>query len=468
MTEFDQYLTLKNVEIGGIPNQDVLIENGKIIEIGVNLKGARQFDGRGGTLIPGLIDHHIHLLALAAQKKSLQLESLKTIEQVSQVIRRYADEIDGRSWIRAVGYHESIGGELDRNVLDEIAPHNPVRVQHQTGSLWILNTSALQIVLDSEIPPCVERDGNGIPTGRIWRGDDWLKTKVNQEPPSLHKTSQQLSSYGITGVTDASVTNGASSAEIFQSAIQSGALKQRLTVMSGGKLSANRQSTFSVGPVKILLDEACLPDFEELGKKIRQARNWNRRVAIHCVTEIELVFALAAFEKFGSRKGDRIEHGGIATSNQIGTISKLGLTVVTQPSFVYERGERYLKEIPDNDLPNLYRCKSLIDQKVPVACSSDAPYTDVDPWRSMLTATERKTQRHKNIGVEEKISPSQALSLYMGTSEDPGGAPRKIVPGVEADLCLMKVPMQEVLSHLTQELVAATFVSGQLVYESLS
>ena len=46
--------------------------------------------------------------------------------------------VDSSGWRRAVGYHESVAGDLDRMALDALAPQGLVRVQHRSGSMWIV------------------------------------------------------------------------------------------------------------------------------------------------------------------------------------------------------------------------------------------------------------------------------------------------------------------------------------------
>ena len=59
----DGTLFIRNVELAGSPGLDVKLENGRIKAIGRRLAGyGAEVDGRGGALIPGLIDHHVHLL----------------------------------------------------------------------------------------------------------------------------------------------------------------------------------------------------------------------------------------------------------------------------------------------------------------------------------------------------------------------------------------------------------------------
>ena len=50
---------------------------------------------------------------------------------------------DSEGWIRGVGYFESVAGELDRARLDRLAPARPLRIQHRSGALWMLNSAAV-------------------------------------------------------------------------------------------------------------------------------------------------------------------------------------------------------------------------------------------------------------------------------------------------------------------------------------
>ena len=57
---------------------------------------------------------------------------------------RAAAVASGSSWLRVIGYHESVHGLLDRHRLDALAPVRCVRAQHRTGAMWVLNTRGLQ------------------------------------------------------------------------------------------------------------------------------------------------------------------------------------------------------------------------------------------------------------------------------------------------------------------------------------
>jgi predicted amidohydrolase YtcJ len=459
-------LVLCDVEVAG-RRVDVRLADGRIEAIAPRLpRGGETIDGRGGALIPGLADHHIHLFALAAQRDSVALDGVRGPVELERLVAAATAERAPGAWVRATGYHERIAGELDAAALDALAPRHRLRVQHQTGALWVLNSAALAAVGAAAGPDCVERGADGRPTGRIWRGDGWLRTRIGAEPPALAPVGRQLAACGITQLTDATVTTDAGAAARLADAHRAGAAPQRLTLMSGGSLSPPADDAFAVGPVKVLLDDHALIDLDDFTSRIAGARRQRRAVAVHCVTAGELALTVAAFEAAGGKAGDRIEHGGVIPAAAIGAIRALGLTVVTQPAFVAERGDRYLAEVEPAEQPDLYRCASLQAAGVPVASSSDAPYASSDPWAGMAAAMRRRTCAGAVLGESERVDAMTALAMYLGTAGDPGGPPRRVEVGAPADVCLLKAALAEALTVPSAEFVRATFICGQRVYDA--
>ena len=142
----------------------------------------------------------------------------------------------------------------------------------------------------------------------------------------------------------------------------------------------------------------------------------------------------------------------------------LGLTVVTQPAFVAERGDRYLAEVDPPEQADLYRCASLKAAGVSVAGSSDAPYASPDPWAGMAAAMARQTTGGATLGGAERIGAAEALAMYLGAADAAGGPPRLIEVGAPADLCLLKTPLADALATPAPELVRATLIAGRVVY----
>lgn len=458
-------LIIRNVEVEGRPGLDVRIEAGRIAAIGPRLPGhGPDLDGRGAALIPGLCDHHIHLFGLAARADSVALEGVSGPADLAARIAQAVAARPAGAWVRALGYHEAMAGDLDRERLDQLAPHHRLRIQHQTGALWMLNSPALASVCGDGDPPGVERGADGRPTGRIWRSDAWLRARIGAEPPPLAPIGRRLAAFGITALTDASVTTDADAAGRLADAHRAGDLPQRLTLMSGGPLEAPVDGAFAVGPVKVLLDDHALPDFDDFVERVRRARTWGRPVAVHCVTAGELALSLAVFSAAGARPGDRIEHGGVIPAAAIPQLRDLGLTVVTQSAFIRERGDRYAAEVDAGEQDDLYRCASLRAAGVPVAGSSDAPYASPDPWLGIAAAIDRRSTGGRVLGAGERLTSADALSLYLDAPDAPGRRARSVSVGAPADLCLLRSSIREAMAAPGHEQVAATLVGGEVIH----
>ncbi len=453
-------LTIRNVEVAGRDGLDVRIEAGRIVAIGPKLTaGGNDLDGRGGALIPGLCDHHIHLFGLAAQADSVTLEGVVSrADFAARLTAATAVRAPG-SWVRILGYHERMAGDLTRQTLDQIAPRHRLRVQHQTGALWVLNSLALGTLGEGDDPAGLERD-----VGHLWRGDAWLRARIGSDAPPLAPIGRRLAAYGITHLTDASVNTEADAADRLAAAHRAGDLPQHLMLMSGGPLEAPGDGAFTVGSLKILLDDHALPEFDDFIGRIADARAQQRSVAVHCVTAAELALSLAAFEAAGVLLGDRIEHGGVIPQSAIAQLKALGLAVVTQPAFIRERGDRYALDVAPDEQPDLYRCASLLAAGVPVAGSSDAPYASPDPWLGIAAAIDRKTAAGRLLGAGEAVSGPAALSLYLDAPQGPGRRRRKVEAGAPADLCLLRAPCSEILADPGSNAVVTTLVGGRIVH----
>jgi predicted amidohydrolase YtcJ len=435
---------------------------GRIEGLGPDLlpqAGDEVVDGRGGALIPGLHDHHLHLMAAAAALGSVHLgpPDVRSPPAFRRALREADRRLAPGRWLRGVGYHESVAGELDRAALDAIVAERPVRIQHRSGALWMLNSLACREAGVTAARATGEHDSDDLSKGRLFRRDEWLGERTGgAESPDLSELGQMLASYGVTGVTDATP----STKTRWIDTLASSALPQRLTAMGGPALTA---ASFTppvlAGPVKIMLDEDRLPSAEGLTAWIGSAHAHDRCVALHIVTRASLVLALVAWETAGARPGDRIEHGSVIPDELIGQIADLGLTVVTQPNFVAERGRDYQREVEARDQGDLYRCASLLGRGVAVAAGTDAPFGRLDPWLAISAAVTRMTGDGP-LNAAEAVDPATALGLFLGTADDPGGPPRTVRRGAPADLVLLGGPLDHVLREPTSAWVRRTVVGG--------
>lgn len=452
-------MLIRRAEIDGSRIADVRIEGNRVDAIGALDARVDEavIDANGGALLPGLADHHLHLFSLAAALESVMCgpPAVRSAEALVAALRGHRTRPHD-TWIRGVGYHDSVAGEIDRHWLDRVVADRPVRVQHRSGRLWVLNTPALDALGDAAL-------ARG--DGRLFDQDWLLRARLGSRPPSLHAASQRLAGYGVTSVTDMTPNNDRETISLFAAATAAGQLLQRIVVAGSSALHRAAGTTrVAVGPRKVHLHESSLPPFDELCTIVRDSHLHDRAVAIHCVTETELVFALAALREAKPRAGDRIEHASVATRELVAQMYELGVTVVTQPNFVAERGDAYITDVPAADQESLYRARSLLAAGIPLAGGTDAPFGHADPWRAMQAAVTRTTAEGQVLGAHERLTPERALGLYLGTANEPA-CPRRVTVGAMADLCLLDRPWRKARVDLTSAAVRATLCDGTPIFD---
>jgi predicted amidohydrolase YtcJ len=463
-------LLLSDVEVDG-RCVSVAVADGRLVPVTDrhDLASAVELEGHGGALLPGLHDHHVHLLATAAAATSVDVSDLGARQATALARRlREADHaLPADAWLRVVGYHGSIAGDLDRHRLDDLVPFRPARLQDRTGARWTLNSAGVAAVdLQAGTHPGIEREPGGLPTGRLHRADDWLRDHLpTAGQVDLAPVGRRLAAAGVTGVTDCTAWTEPGGFAVLAAAVLTGALPQRVTVTGAIELvDAPLSAELRRGPVKVILDDAAYPAIDELVATIDAAHRADRAVALHTVTRTSLALAVAALDGASRRRGDRLEHGSVIPPELFDPIRDLELTVVTQPGFVHERGDRYLEDVEPEDRDHLYRCGSLLEHGIRVAAGSDSPYSDLDPWPAIRTARTRATAAGQVLGATESVDARTALGLWLGPADDPGGPPRRVAAGEPADLVLLDRPLDELLADPGREAVVATIVGGRVVH----
>jgi hypothetical protein len=180
------------------------------------------------------------------------------------------------------------------------------------------------------------------------------------------------------------------------------------------------KSQLRLGGVKIIIDETTghlHPAQSELNEMVLRIHQAGFQACLHAVEENAIEAACSAIEYALQRspKSDhrhRIEHCSVCSPSLANKLASLGIMVVTQPSFIYYSGDRYLRTVPAEELKHLYPVGTLLKTGVKVAASSDCPIAPANPIMGIYAATSRMTETSEAVLFEEKITPEEALRMY--------------------------------------------------------
>ena len=460
------------LEPGQPTAEAVAIGCNRILSVGNNrevraFKGphTEMLDCRGLTLLPGFVDSHCHLLAMAAALTGVDCSPVRagsrsgSIESLIQLIRGRAQETPQGNWIRGFGYDE---GDLEegrhptRWDLDRAAPEHPVRLDHRSGHAVVLNSLGLAlagIYSDTEDPPegLIDRDPvSGEITGLLFEMSGFLRQRLgnkrNEEQfrEGVARLNQLLLGYGITSVHDAGPDNGLNRWETLQELTCSNSLASRVSLMAGSsKLSefqdaglvwGSGDDRLRLGHVKLMLTlttGGLHPSVDELRDRVAQAHQAGFPVAIHAVEQEAVQAAVrslrsqapattagGSFQSSGlGPPGDglalvarnRIEHCSEASPQLTSAIKRCGAVVVTQPGFLYWNGDRYLERVEPGLQQHLCPIGALLNKGIPVAFSSDGPVIDPSPWPGIYSAVTRLTYQGNMLPPSKTERNSQGI-----------------------------------------------------------
>ena len=508
-------LILKNAAIPGSDTpssqlHQIEVENGLIASVTkidtakIRDRSIETIDCGGRSVLPGLIDAHCHLRATAASLVNLDLSacgSICTITDVISEIHSFARKQEPGTWIRIKGYHEFDLAEkrhLTCLDLDKAASRNPVKLTHRTGHAHILNSLALKkIGIMSSTPDpsggVIDRDAEtGAPTGLLFEMGDYLRKRIPPiEPQMLMQgiklANEKLLSMGITSIQDATHYNGSGQWHRFREWKESGLLVPRVSMLVGsGVLESNENrdelkspddAQLSLGGVKIILDETTgrlSPAQPNLNKLVFDIHEAGRQAVIHAIESHAIESACLAIELALQKlpRADhrhRIEHCSVCPPALAKRIAASGISVVTQPGFVYYNGDRYLQTVPAEQQNYLYPIKTLLNSGIRVAAGSDSPVAPADPLAGIYAAVSRKTIAGRNLLYSEKIKPLQAIDLYTrqaATALFQEKYKGSIAPGMLADLVVLNAdPTRLSPEEIKDVRVDMTIVDGCVVWE---
>jgi hypothetical protein len=453
--------------------------------------GGELVDCDGATIMPGFVDPHCHPAALGAHLSAIDCGpgAAASISEIVERIRGAAPRPRASAeWVRAVGYDELLLREKrhpTRHDLDEAISSAPLMLAHGSGHAVVLNSLAMSEVglgTTTREPPggTIDRDAvTGEPTGLLLEMSDWLAARLpsitrGRQLEQLDQAANALLAAGVTSVTDAGHRNDGDRMSLYVEAgyAESGRTRfpLRTTVMLRPGVDRGKiRATASVKPglTKLMLTASSgqlHPGPGELKELVEaEAAAGSPGVAIHAVEREAVVAAAEAFQSVRGAATNtefvmRIEHAAEAPLEVVRAIAESGAAVVTQPGFIYSRGDRYLAAATEGGPApdDVYPLRSFLDAGVPVAAGSDAPYGTWRPLEAVRAAVERRSATGSAVGMSQAISAAEALRLFGGGSLRAGGRADFVV--------LSGNPLHTETGLLAEIEIFATYIGGERVW----
>jgi predicted amidohydrolase YtcJ len=408
---------------------------------------------RRATILPGFVDPHLHLLAMAAACVSVDLAGSRSRGEIVERMRSAAERRPAGSWLRGFGYdaHRLHDAQSpSRDDLDLASTAHPVVIHERSGHEIVCNSLAL------------------------------LEDVPRLDPTTMHhamtQVSRELAAEGVTSVTDASAGNGPEEILLLARLRADGAIVQRVEAMLGavslpaaverGWNHGEQIGEVLLGHVKIIAEAYTAG---ELAGTVASAHAHGWPVAVHVLDVDALDATLDALQASRPPRGsiDRIEHLALSLPEQLDRLAGTGAAVVTQPCFLVERAAKYRRQLTEVERKWLYRVRSLLDRGILVAASSDAPVTRSAPLEAMRAACTRGAGDDRAGGDpdREAVCPSAALDLVTSAAARVGARQdaRLLPDGHEDFVVLDDDPLR--LDECPPK-VLATYIEGRSVFDA--
>ncbi len=510
----------------------VLVTDGRIRSVGTDAAilrampaGTRVINLRGQTVVPGLVDAHVHLAGIGAREVSFNLEGTRSLGELQERLRERAGDATRReAWIVGRGWIESQWSPPrfpTRHDLDRVVADRPVVLTRADGHALVANTRALEIAgIGREMPNPgggeILRDGNGEATGMlIDRAMDLVRRLV---PAATEEENVRAIELGADrevrlGWTQVHVA-GASASEtaLMQRLAASGRLKLRTYVAVSGPGPAAesllregpaRSGTCEVRAIKCYIDGALgsrgaallepysdSPDSrglllgteEVLLPLFTRALRAGIQIQTHAIGDrgnravLDLYArAFAAVPPAERRVADprwRIEHAQVVSAADVPRFRELGVIASMQPSHAI--GDLYFApaRLGRSRLGGAYAWRSLIDAGALIAGGSDAPVERGEPMIEFYAAVARRALdgfANADWHPEQRVTRAEALNMFTlwpaiaSFEEHERGT---IEVGKLADFTVLSADIMEIPEpEILRTRCVMTVIGGEVVWE---
>lgn len=226
------------------------VRGDRLVFVGSNrgalaLAGARteRLDVNGQTVIPGMVDAHVHLIGLGQALRTVDLVGTRSYDEVIARVVERAKTAKPGEWIRGRGWDQNDWADTrfpTHQALSRAVPNNPVYMTRVDGHAALVNAKALELAGVTAATPDPEggrfiRDSSGAPTGVLIDGAQGVVSRVIRAASAAELREETLAAiaeanrWGLTGIHDAGV--GPEGIEVYQALAREGRYNLRNYVM---------------------------------------------------------------------------------------------------------------------------------------------------------------------------------------------------------------------------------------------
>jgi hypothetical protein len=509
--------------------QALAIRGGRIAFAG-NRAGAEALAGPrterldlgGRTVIPGMVDAHVHLLGLGQSLRIVDLTGTTSYDEVIARVVARAKTAEPGEWIRGRGWDQNDWAVTEfptHEPLSRAVPNNPVYLTRVDGHAALVNAKALELagVTAGTADPDggrFIRDPDGDPTGVLIDHAQGIVSRVvpagsrDETGAATLAAIAEMNRWGLTGVHDAGVSSdviavyeelaGAGQYNVRNYVMVRGDEAALDRLMARGPRAALYEGRLWIRSIKITADgalgsrgAALLEDYsDEPGNRglITADSGYMRRVAakalrsgfqlnVHAIgdranRQVLDLFADALQEVPTADHRFRIEHAQILSYQDIPRFAELGVIPSMQGS--HQTSDMYWvpNRIGWNRSQGTYAWRSLLNTGVVIPNGSDMPVEAVNPLISFHAFVTRQDANGYPAGgwfPAEKTTRQEALlsmtlwPAYAAFMEDVSGS---LTPGKYADFVVLDQDIMTVAeSRILATQVQMTVLGGRTVYQ---
>jgi predicted amidohydrolase YtcJ len=524
-------LVLQNGRIVTVDAEDsvvsaVAIRGSRIEEVGSDKdvsrwigEGTVVIDLDGKTVLPGLIDSHMHPGSYGAFKvRGVQCgPDLESIEELLDILKVKAESTPEGRWVLGYSLDDvRLGRYPTRQELDSVTPKNPLYIQRRDGHIGVVNSLALEaggITKDTPDPPHgkIDRDESGEPTGVLRElAKDLVYSKipgntVDDYHDGLGIVNDEFLSLGLTTVHASMTTSDEFKA--LQWLKRDGELALRYCVHASGRedgmlealIAAGIQTPFGDDWLKITEIEwvfdtstsgrtaayydpyvgepenygILLYDQDDITDRVTRAHKAGLRVGLDGIGDRGIDRALDAIEaalKEEPREDHRhrIEHCCYVPPQIQDRLLELKVIDASANGFLHDLGDAYKANRGEAQMRWMWPHRTLIDRGIPSPAHSDCPVCTPNPWVGIYGLVTRKTSSGDTLYAGEGITPMEAIraytidGAYAAWEEEIKGS---IEPGKLADLVVVdRDPFTIPGDDLKNVEAVITVVGGRIAY----